>query len=69
MNGLIIVVVIILGCEVQAAFYRFGPEYLEIFVDCIDKPGTFGMDPFMDSSEWIVIYDDEEIQFHGTVNN
>uniref|UniRef100_A0A1B0C506 Uncharacterized protein n=1 Tax=Glossina palpalis gambiensis TaxID=67801 RepID=A0A1B0C506_9MUSC len=66
LNGLVIIIVLTLGFELQAATYRFVPEYPEIFVDCTDKPGTVGMDHFIDPSEWSVYYDDEGIHFGGT---
>uniref|UniRef100_A0A1B0C6C0 Uncharacterized protein n=1 Tax=Glossina palpalis gambiensis TaxID=67801 RepID=A0A1B0C6C0_9MUSC len=66
LNGLIIIIESTLVFQMQAALYRFVPEYSEIFVDCVDKPGTFGMDHFLDNSEWIVSYDDEGINFDGT---
>uniref|UniRef100_A0A1B0GFR3 Uncharacterized protein n=1 Tax=Glossina morsitans morsitans TaxID=37546 RepID=A0A1B0GFR3_GLOMM len=67
LKGSIIVIVAILGLEVQTALYRFIPEYPELYVDCTDQPGTFGIDHFIDQSEWIAFYDDEGVHVEGTV--
>lgn len=67
LKGSIIVIVAILGLEVQTALYRFIPEYPEVYVDCTDQPGTFGIDHFIDQSEWIAFYDDEGVHVEGTL--
>uniref|UniRef100_A0A1B0C6C8 Uncharacterized protein n=1 Tax=Glossina palpalis gambiensis TaxID=67801 RepID=A0A1B0C6C8_9MUSC len=63
LNSLIIVIILTLGFEAQAALYRFIPEYPEL---SIDKPGMAGMDHFIDRSELVVFYDDEGIHYSGT---
>ncbi|XP_037898583.1 uncharacterized protein LOC119643314 [Glossina fuscipes] len=66
-NGLIIIIILTLGFEAQASLYRFVPEYPELSIDCTNKPGTVGMDHFVDQSELIVSHDDEGIHYSGTL--